>query len=1787
MDARIYMQNRVNNYFRIQLNAFVFFRLICLLLVFPSIFNISLATEVSDEFIVSYRLDSAPMQFQNSDGQADGILIDFWKLWSQKSGIKLVFKGAYNKQAQAMVAEGHADFNAGLFSNEGREKHLVFSEPILKSPYHIFVNNSYIQNFQLNKIDQYVVGVTRGSFHENYMRKNFPNVKLQLFDGYQSMFTAADAGKLHVFISQPMFRRYYLNKHSLIDKFTPLNQALYIHSYKAAAEKNNIELIRKINQSIALIGGDEKSNITRKWLGLQWHSSGANQSVSINLTAEEKQWINDHKVIRIGGESNWPPFDFIDENGNYRGVTADYIKLLEKRIGVSIDVLGEQSWTETLDMLKAGEIDAIGAISKTLEREKFAKFTTSYVTYPYAIVAHVKNTQFNNIKSLTGKRVSVEKNFYTHLTLASQYPEINLVVEETSENAILAVAQGKSDAYIGVQPVASYFIEKNIISNLRVTGLADFEKVGISMATRLDNPVLVQILQKGLDSITPVERLSIQRKWINISQKREKNKRVVHLSEQQKKWLGQHKFIRIGVDPRWPPVEYIDDKGIYSGIASDYVDDLEKQLSIDVKYDPTLKWSEVIDKIKAGEIDVLPAVSKTSEREKYLNFTKPYLKFPYVIFTRDDTQLITGIDELSDKTIVVERDYANHEILKQNHPDIRLLLVDDTEQALRELSLNNADAYVGNLAVTSHIILQTGLANIKVAAPTPYSNDIAFAVRKGIPELVNILQIFLDSISVEQSNAFKKKWFSIQYEHNVDYSIVWKMFGISLFVVLVIAFWLLYVQKQKEALRISDERFRLVMNATQEGIWDWDLELNKAYYSPGFYSMLGYAVDSFSKNTDAWMELLHPDDYEKTSNRMEKILEDCEKRYNLEFRIRHKNGQYRNAHAMGSLEFNKQGKAVRSLGSITDVTEKKLIEEQIKKNEQQLKSIIDGIPLAIIISSDDGTIVFANRHTQKEIGSDQSVIGLNMNDFYEQPDDRDNLFKAYKEKGRIESIPMRYKTFSGAITEGIVSIMPIYFDGEIKNLGVLVNLSERMQMERELIAAKVQADIANNTKSSFLANMSHEIRTPMNAIIGLSNLALNTQLTDQQIDYLEKIVTSSHSLLGIINDILDFSKIEAGKLEIEKIEFDLESVIDNLSSLIMLKAEEKDLEVVFVIDPEVPLNLLGDPLRLGQILINLTQNAIKFTDSGEVVITIQQVEKLSGTAILKFSVSDTGIGIPRNKVEHLFDSFSQVDETYSRRFEGTGLGLAICKQLVELMGGSIHVESEVDIGSTFSYQLKFELVKIPKINTGDISFKGKKVLVVDDNLTAREALSRMLTSFAFDVSSVASGLEAFNLVKMNIDKNNQQFDILLIDFKMPGLDGIQTSNKINNEINLHIPSIIMSSPYARDGVMAKEQGINFDGVLMKPINASMLFNAMVEVLQGAVLSHKNLFTGLPNRRLSGEILLVEDNSINQQVAQEILENMGLFVQVASNGKTALSALEEHTFDLIITDIQMPEMDGFELTRIIRNHEKFHSIPILAMTAHAMEKDRKKCLSVGMNDHISKPIDSEKLLNTLSYWLNSHKLLVPPQVTLENGTSKSTHISGLDIDWGLKQIGGNKQLFCKLLNEFVQDYENTEEIINNAIKDKNIELIQRVIHTIHGISGSIGARDLLNATVSIKNELHKNCIPDENTWNIFNKVFTDVTASIKQWLEHENINCQNINQTLILDTALLDRIYILLNDGNPEVEKIITSISTDDLNLETVEMISIILKNIQNYDYSRAKVLVEQLLLSIDVKYKRT
>ena len=493
------------------------------------------------------------------------------------------------------------------------------------------------------------------------------------------------------------------------------------------------------------------------------------------------------------------------------------------------------------------------------------------------------------------------------------------------------------------------------------------------------------------------------------------------------------------------------------------------------------------------------------------------------------------------------------------------------------------------------------------------------------------------------------------------------------------------------------------------------------------------------------------------------------------------------------------------------------------------------------------------------------------------------------------------------------------------NLGIAL---ENARLFTEATAAREAAEDATRAKGDFLANMSHEIRTPMNAVIGMAHLALKTDLTPKQQDYLTKIQSSANSLLGIINDILDFSKIEAGKLDMESVEFNLDHVLDNLANLITVKAQEKeDLEILFATSHRVPRLLVGDSLRLGQVLINLANNAVKFTDSGEIVVSTKLGKKDEDRVTLKFSVRDTGIGLTEDQIDKLFEAFSQADTSTTRKYGGTGLGLNISKLLVEMMGGKIWVESEPGRGSTFNFTANFGLKKqkAQKRLGPSTDLQGKKILVVDDNATSRKIFEEILKSFSFEVSLAASGEEG--LAELESAPKDYPYDLVIMDWRMPGMDGLEASRRIKNHTELgRIPPIILVTGYGREDVIQQTKQLELEGLLIKPVSPSVLFDAIMQALGKDVqkvsrVDHKKEDKTEGLAAIQGaRLLLVEDNEINQQVAREILEGAGLNVTLANDGQEAVEAVKKNKYDAILMDIQMPVMDGYEATRKIRKSE---------------------------------------------------------------------------------------------------------------------------------------------------------------------------------------------------------------------------------------------------------------------------
>ncbi len=1251
------------------------------------------------------------------------------------------------------------------------------------------------------------------------------------------------------------------------------------------------------------------------------------ETATLDLTATEQQWLTEHPQIEIGVMNAWPPMDFVDDKGRSVGIGADFVRAMNRRLG-GVLKLHPGSWDDIYAAVKKKQLPALIGITPHPERQKDFLFTDPYLSIPYVIIARRGTPYTESIAKLRGRRVALEKDFVMTRIMAEKYPDITVKEYATTSDALDAVAKGAADAYVGNRAVALYLIEHELISNLQIQGkINDIASVN-AIGVRKDWPILQGILQKALVDIGQRERSAILGKWVH-PEGLVANSQALKLSNKEQAWLKAHPVIRLGLDPAWEPIEFIDDKGEYRGISAAIMQRLARMLDLTLQYDPQLSWAQAVERAKRGEIDVMPALNPSPQRGEFLNFSKPYLHFPFMIFTRKDAPLITEMADLEGMRIAVERNYVTREYLERDYPALHQVLSDGTPEALEWVSTGRADAYVGNLTMGSYLIDKLGLGNLKVAAPAPYSNDLTIGVRKDWPELVPILNKALATISEDERRAIRQESLAIRYDVEVNYALLWKVMAGAAVLLLLTLLWLAQTKRQKMV----------------------------------------------------------------------------------------------------------------------------------------------------------------------------------------------------------------------------------------------------------LAKAKAEAEQANRFKSYFLANMSHEIRTPMNAIMGFSYLALQTELSTRQYHYVDKIHASAQALLGVINDILDFSRIEAGKLEIENVPFSLDEVYENLANITMIRAEEKGLEVRFHHASGVPDNLIGDPLRLGQVLANLVGNAIKFTERGGVAVEVEKAREEDERVWLRFSVSDTGIGIEPEQLPRLFGAFTQLDDSTTRRHGGSGLGLSICHHLVRLMGGEIEAHSRPGEGSTFTFCLPLGLSKTDVYqHSPDPDLRDLRALVVDDNPSAREILSERLTSFTFNTSTACDATDAMQQLEA-AELEGEPFRLVLMDWRMPGVNGVEAGRAIKHSSGLlHIPAVILVTGYGREEVMHQAEAAGLDGFLIKPVSPSTLFDTVIRVL-GDVGEGDKMHHPVQGSYLSGRVLLVEDNTVNQQVAREILEGMGVTVEIAGNGREALDAVHRHDYDLVLMDIQMPEMDGYEATRRIRAESRFHQLPIVAMTAHAMSGERERCLAAGMNEHVPKPIDPARLFSTLSRWLKPSDK-VPERPVEDNDVALPKSLPGIDLRWGLERIGGNRRLFHKLLLEFVAHHGNALEVLSKLLKEGDYSSAQRELHTLKGVAGNIGALTLQREAARLEQALMAGEVTGAGDIpttfrDTFSTLF-DGLASVQENEEPDTKEIEERGNGKANAALLLQQLKTMLNEGDPDALKVVTQLERV-LTGKQQEQLKQMATQIDEYNFDDAQQTLNTLL----------
>ncbi|WP_236891290.1 response regulator [Desulfoluna limicola] len=871
-----------------------------------------------------------------------------------------------------------------------------------------------------------------------------------------------------------------------------------------------------------------------------------------------------------------------------------------------------------------------------------------------------------------------------------------------------------------------------------------------------------------------------------------------------------------------------------------------------------------------------------------------------------------------------------------------------------------------------------------------------------------------------------------------------------------------------------------------------------------------------------------------------------------------------------------------------EMEERRQVEAALRESNRRFKDLADLLPQLIYEADAKGTITYTNKYGFHLSGCTEKDLGtLKLMDFLtpeSQSRARNDFSKDFTEK---KGTPREYGyvTASGDIIPVISYSTAITQKGTFAGVrGIIIDISERKAVEDGAWAA-------NQAKSNFLARMSHEIRTPMNAVIGLASLALRTELTGKQRDYIGKIKSSADSLLGIINDILDFSKVEAGKLSLEAIAFNLDEVFESVATMVAFKAEEKGLEMVFSIAPDVPRNLVGDPLRLTQVLINITGNAVKFTTHGEIVIGVTVREMADTEVTLSFSVSDTGMGLSEKQIETLFQPFTQADESTTRRFGGTGLGLSISNHLVEMMGGAIEIESCPGQGSDFHFTGRFALSDThPPAPLETPDPMGLRVLVVDDNETARCALCTMLASFSFEVTTVESGEAALRRLDESAE-GKSRFELIVLDMKMPGLDGIGTLHHINQRYGTSKrPAILLVTPHDQEEMHGESLESLVDGFISKPVNPSVLFDAITMIFNREPRQRTQQHQAPRQDRLAsiaGAVVLVaEDNPINQLVAREFLTLAGLHVDTVKNGLEALAAMAEKEYDLVLMDIQMPELDGLEATRRLRSMPEYDHVPIVAMTAHAIAGDREKSLDAGMNEHLTKPIEMDKLMGALIRWIKPGCRPVPepcgdpappqPEDALPSLTT-------IDQHKGIKNVGGNRTLFKKLLRDFYHDHCGAKEEIELEMAHHKHGRAIGALHTIKGVAGTIGATVLHATAANLEHQFRRG--DGQKTARAFNDfslalqgVMTELRPLAIQGGPPTMASPEAFSRTKAHE--LISHLETGLEEGNCEVEDMVPRIRETLTVLETEEAVEAIIGHIQMIEYDKALETLEAIKKTI-------
>ncbi len=1235
--------------------------------------------------------DIIPFQFVDENGVARGSLVEFWRLWSVVTGIEVEFKSSTWNGSIQMVKNGEADYHGGLFHSDARDQFLDYTEPIFTGDNHFFFHRTIFGLQKIEDLAGFKIGILTGDFAVNYVRERQPGAIVIEYDNFEGMMNAARSGEVRILVGDTLPIVFQLAQNGLLKDFRYHPESpIFARAFHTASAEGRADMVDIFNKGIALIPTEQRAAITGRWA---------------------EPTVDKEEALVIAAALDSPPLTMLNAQGDPAGLLIDVWNLWSKKTGRPVE-FKYAIWNVALGYLRDGNAQIHCGLAFSEERDAFIDYSQPFYGLEYRLFYAADLGPVGDLSELNGYRVGAFKGTTQEKYLRENFPGAETVAFTDGLEMINATISGEIRAFLEAAPVTEAFLSRRGLSGSITADSRVLISEDMYAAVVEGDSEMLKLVDEGLSAISIEELREIESRWIADPANRyfEKAAGLVRLTGEERQWLQNHNILMGGADPGFPPYDFFDAEGAHTGISSDYVRLMEERLGVDFQVVPDLAWTGILDRAKEKTLDVVYCISETPSRSEYLNFSRPYANFPIVIITREDEKFITGLADLTDLRVTAVEGYASQESIENDFPDLALQAAATPEEALRAVSTGTADAFVGSLGVTSYLIQKEGLTNLKVAAPTPYTVELSFAVRKDWPQLVSILDKGLASISKEQRDEIYRKWISVRFDTQTDTGELWRVGlqvgGVAAVILVIALIWTLQMRRKERAIRESEEALKTVFNSVYDAVFI-------------------HAVD----------------------------------------------------------------------GRVIDVNDKMLEIYQVSREEAAQFSI--------------------SRHYSAQENSPEILESL-------WPE------VVAGKVHRMEWKARRPK--DGHVFDAEIVLRKIEYKDEPAILACVRDITEFKQAEAELKNAKVRAEAANQAKSIFLANMSHEIRTPMNAILGFSGLLEKDIKDSRQKRFLESIASSGRTLLGLINDLLDLSKIEAGKLVLEPEPVDIGALLKDIGRVFEIKTGEKGLELRIEIDPDLPNRVLLDEVRMRQVLFNLVGNAIKFTAKGLITLSVKRLapaDKGSNFDLL-FTLEDTGIGIPEEDQKRIFEAFEQQSGQRTRQFEGSGLGLAITKRLVEMMGGEISVDSEQGKGSRFIVRLKqIEPAAVIDEENGEhsasqfaVHFEPSTVLVVEDNIMNRSLIYEYLSDSGLNVIEAENGAVAIEMTLQH------RPDLILLDINMPIMDGREAALQIRKNPEIADTPIVVLTASTHDAEETLTQELSLQGYLMKPVTKEYLIEQL-------------------------------------------------------------------------------------------------------------------------------------------------------------------------------------------------------------------------------------------------------------------------------------------------------------------------------------------------------------------------